>query len=138
MEASEIIYKFFYIFSFLIRNFVIPNPFDCLQGRTIEINGVELPVIPEVINILIEPILGGITYFVVGFYYSRSSGKPVIGSILYLIFYCIHTALLFVIFQFNFSALSISLVIAFYVFLHILISVITSKIRKFLYGFSYQ
>lgn len=137
MEASEIIYKFFYIFSFLIRNFVIPNPFDCLQGQTIEINGVELPVIPEVINILIEPILGGITYFVVGFYYSRSSGKPVIGSILYLIFYCIHTAFLFVIFYFNFSALSISLVIVFYVFLHILISVITSKIRKFLYDFSY-
>lgn len=137
MEASEIIYKFFYIFSFLIRNFVIPNPFDCLQGQTIEINGVELPVIPEVINILIEPILGGITYFVVGFYYSRSSGKPVIGSILYLIFYCIHAALLFVIFHFNFSALSISLVIVFCVFLHILISVITSKIRKFLYDFSY-
>lgn len=134
---SKIIYKFFYIFSFLIRNFVIPNPFDCLQGQRIEINGVELSVIPEVINILIEPILGGITYFVVGFYYSRSSEKPVIGSILYLIFYCIHTALLFVIFQFNFYALSISLVIAFYVFLHILIAVITSKIRKFLYDFSY-
>lgn len=132
------IYKVFAFISFLVRNLAIPNPFDNLQGQTIEIYGIEFPVIPEVINILIEPILGGITYFVVGFYYSRSSGKPVIGSILYLIFYCIHTALLFVIFQFNFSALSISLVIAFYVFLHILISVITSKIRKFLYGFSYQ
>lgn len=135
-EGEHIIYKIFYIFSFLIRNFVVPNPFDSLRGQTIEIGGIELPVIPEFINIFIEPILGGITYFVVGFYYSRSSGKPVIGSILYLIFYCIHTALLFVIFQFNFSALSISLVIAFYVFLHILIYVITSKIRKFLYDFS--
>lgn len=115
----------------------MPNPFESLRGQTIEINGVELPVIPEIINIFIEPILGGITYFVVGFYYSRSSEKPVIGSILYLIFYCIHTAFLFVIFQFNFSVLSISLVIVFYVFLHILISVITSKIRKLLYDFSY-
>lgn len=131
------IYKVFAFISFLVRSYVMPNPFDCLQGRTIEINGVELPVIPEVINILIEPILGGITYFVVGFYYSRSSGKPVIGSILYLIFYCIHAALLFVIFHFNFSALSISLVIVFCVFLHILIAVITSKLRKCLYDFSY-
>lgn len=131
------IYKVFAFISFLVRNLVIPNPFDSLRGQTIEIGGIELPVIPEIINFFIEPILGGITYFVVGFYYSRSSGKPVIGSILYLIFYCIHTVLLFVIFHFNFSALSISLVIVFCVFLHILIAVITSKIRKFLYDFSY-
>ena len=137
MEASEINYKFFYIFSFLVRNFIIPNPFDSLQGQTIEINGVELPVIPEIINIFIEPILGGITYFVVGFYYSRSSGKSIIGSVSYLLFYCIHTAIIFVIFQLNRSALLIILVITSYVFLHILIAIITSKIRKFLYDFSY-
>lgn len=137
MEAIIIIYKIFYIFSFLIRNFVVPNPFESLRGQTIEINGVELPVIPEIINIFIEPILGGITYFVVGFYYSRSSGKPIIGSVLYLLFYCIHTAIIFVIFQLNRPALLIILVITSYVFLHILIAIITSKIRKFLYDFSY-
>lgn len=131
------IYKVFAFISFLVRNLAIPNPFDSLRGQTIEIGGIELPVIPEIINIFIEPILGGITYFVVGFYYSRSSGKPINGSILYLIFYCIHTALLFVISHFNFSALSISLVIVFCVFLHILIAVITSKLRKCLYDFSY-
>ena len=137
MEAIIIIYKVFYIFSFLIRNFVVPNPFESLRGQTIEINGVELTVIPEIINIFIEPILGGITYFVVGFYYSRSSGKPIIGSVLYLLFYCIHTAIIFVIFQLNRSAFLIILVITSYVFLHILIAIITSKIRKILYDFSY-
>lgn len=139
MEAIIIIYKIFYIFSFLIRNFVVPNPFESLRGQTIEINGVELTVIPEIINIFIEPILGGITYFVVGFYYSRSSGKPIIGSVLYLLFYCIHTAIIFVIFQLNRSAflIIIILVITSYVFLHILIAIITSKIRKILYDFSY-
>lgn len=78
-----------------------------------------------------------IIFIIVGLYYSRSSGKPVIGSILYLIFYCIHTAIIFVIFQLNRSALLIILVITSYVFLHILIAIITSKIRKFLYDFSY-
>lgn len=131
------IYEVFAIISAIVRNFLIPNPFDSLRCQTIEISGIELPVIPEIINILIEPILWRFTFIIVGLYYSRSSGKPVIGSILYLIFYCIHTAIIFVIFQLNRSALLIILVITSYVFLHILIAIITSKIRKFLYDFSY-
>lgn len=137
LEAREIVYKFFYIFGFLIRNFVVPNPFNSLQGQTIEINGLEFPIIPEIINILVEPILGVFTFIIVGLYYSRSSGKPIIGSILYLLFYCIHTAIIFVIFQLNRSTLLIILVITSYIFLLILIAVITSKIRKLLSGLSY-
>lgn len=51
------IYEVFAIISAIVRNFLIPNPFDSLRGQTIEISGIELPVIPEIINILIEPIL---------------------------------------------------------------------------------
>lgn len=120
-----------------MRNLAIQNPFDSLQDQTIEINGIEFPVIPKIVNILIEPILGGFTFIIVGLYYDRNERKPLKGSILYLTFYWIHIALISVIVKFNFSALSIFLVTVFYVILHILISVITSKIRKFLYGFSY-
>ena len=121
-----------------MRNLAIPNPFVSLQGQTIEINGVELPVIPEVINILIEPILGVFTFIIVGLYYDRSEKTPLKGSVLYFIFYWIHVGFISVIVKFNFSALSIFLVAVFYVILHILISVIASKIRKLLYSFSYQ
>lgn len=131
------IYKVFAFISFLVRNLAIPNPFDNLQGQTIEIYGIEFPVIPKVINILVEPILGVFTFIIVGLYYDRSEKTPLKGSILYLFFYWIHVGLISVIVKFNFSALSIFLVATFYVILHILISVITSKLRKFLYDFSY-
>lgn len=136
MEVS-CIYKVFVFISFLVRNLAIPNPFDNLQGQTIEIYGIEFPVIPKVINILVEPILGVFTFIIVGLYYDRSEKTPLKGSILYLFFYWIHVGLISVIVKFNFSALSIFLVATFYVILHILISVITSKLRKFLYDFSY-
>lgn len=131
------IYKVFALISFLVRNLAIPNPFNSLQGQYIEINGLEFPVIPEIINILVEPILGVFTFIIVGLYYDRSEKTPLKGSILYLFFYWIHVGLISVIVKFNFSALSIFLVAVFYVILHILISVITSKIRKLLYDFSY-
>ena len=132
------IYKVFAFISFLVRNLAIPNPFDSLQSQYIEINGLEFPVIPEIINILVEPILGVFTFIIVGLYYDRSEKTPLKGSVLYFIFYWIHVGFISVIVKFNFSALSIFLVAVFYVILHILISVITSKLRKCLYGFSYQ
>lgn len=69
-----------------MRNLAIPNPFDNLQGQTIEIYGIEFPVIPEIINILVEPILGVFTFIIVGLYYDRSEKTPLKGSILYLFF----------------------------------------------------
>lgn len=130
MEAS-FIYKIFWLISFLVRSFAIPNPFESLQGETIEIVGIENPIIPEVINILFESLLALFTYKIVGFYYDKSERKPLKGSILYLFFYCVHTALIFVIVQFNFSALSITLVILIYIVVHILLTTITSKYRRF-------
>lgn len=131
------IYKVFALISFLVRSLATPNPFNSLQGQYMEINGLEFPVIPEIINILVEPILGVFTFIIVGLYYYRSEKTPLKGSILYLFFYWIHVGLISVIVKFNFSALSIFLVATFYVILHILIFVITSKLRKFLYDFSY-
>lgn len=131
------IYKVFAFISFLVRNLAIPNPFDNLQGQTIEIYGIEFPVIPKVINILFESVMYVVTYIIVGFYYDRSERKPLKGSILYLFFYLIHTAFISVIVQFNFSTLSIILAILFYLVLHILFITIKNKIRKLKYGFSY-
>lgn len=131
------IYEVFAIISAIVRNFLIPNPFDSLRGQTIEISGIEIPIIPEVINFLIEPLLGKFTFFVVGFYYNRVERKALFGSILFLFFYCFHTFNIFIVAHLNFSALSTTLVIIFSILLYILIGIITSKFRKILYGISY-
>lgn len=129
-----IIYNIFYIFSLLIRNFIVPNPFERLQGQTIGINGIEFPLIPEVINILIEPILGGFTFFVVGLYYKRVERKPLKGSILYLSFYLAHTFLISGLVYFKLSTISIIFAIIFYFIFHIMIYIITSRLS---YDLSY-
>lgn len=131
------IYKVFAFISFLVRSYVMPNPFESLLGKMIELDGVEQFFVYLPLNALLEYVLYKITYAIVGLYYNRSEKTSLKGSILYLFFYWIHVGLISVIVKFNFSALSISLVVVFYVFLHILISVITSKIRKLLYDFSY-
>lgn len=129
-----IIYNIFYIFSFLIRNFIVPNPFERLQGQTIVINGIEFSLNPEVINFLIGPILIGFTSFVVSFYYKRVERKPLKGSILYLSFYLAHTFLIYGLVYFKFSTISIIFAIIFYLIFHIMIYIITSRL---LYGLSY-
>ena len=131
------IYKVFAFISFLVRNLAIPNPFESLLGKMIELDGLKQFFVYLPLNALLEYVLYKITYAIVGLYYDRSENTPLKGIILYLLFYWIHVGLISVIVKFNFSALSISLVIVFYVFLHIMIYVITSKIRKFLYDFSY-
>lgn len=131
------IYKVFAFISFIVRSYVMPNPFESLLGKMIELDGLEQFFVYLPLNALLEYVLYKITYAIVGLYYDRSEKTPLKGSILYFIFYWIHVGFISVIIKFNFSALSIFLVAAFYVILHILISVIASKIRKLLYDFSY-
>lgn len=131
------IYKVFAFISFIVRSYVMPNPFESLLGKMIELDGLEQFFVYLPLNALLEYVLYKITYAIVGLYYNRSEKTSLKGCILYLLFYLIHVGLISVIVKFNFSALSIFLVATFYVILHILISVITSKLRKFLYDFSY-
>lgn len=59
-----------------------------------------------------------VTYGIVGFYYERGE-EPVIGSLLYLIFYCVHIFLLWLMSLAGFAMWAIALIVIIYVGLHI-------------------
>ena len=81
----------------LIRQFAIPNPFEALgEGLTITIGEAPLLLSPELLNWIADPIIGAITFSVVGLYYIKGSA-PAWGSILYMIFYAMHIGLLYLI-----------------------------------------
>ncbi len=49
---------------------------------------------PEILNWIADPIIGAITFGVVGLYYIKGS-EPALGSILYMIFYAVHIAVMY-------------------------------------------
>ena len=73
----------------------MPNPFEVLgDGITIVISGSEILLTPDILNWVAGGVLPTITFIVVGIYYARRS-CPAWGSILYMVFFCIHTGLLY-------------------------------------------
>lgn len=82
---------------YIIRQVAIPNPFDALgAGLPICLGESALLLTPEALNWLADPLIYGLTFGVVGLYYI-SGTAPVLGSILYMGFYCIHISLLYLI-----------------------------------------
>lgn len=101
---------------------MIPNPFEALgAGLTITISGVPVLFPPFLLNLLAEPIMYMITYVVVGMYYDRGS-EPALGSILYLLFYCVHTFVLWLMSLADFSILAVGSLIFVYIGGHIFIN----------------
>lgn len=89
-------YKIIAIISTIVRQLCISNPFEALgDGLIITIGGAPLLLTPDVLNWIAEPFVHGITFFVVGLYYDKG-GVPTLGSFLYLLFYCIHIFLLWI------------------------------------------
>lgn len=106
-------YKILVLLSLFIRNFVLPNPFEVL-GEGLLINGVLLS--PILLNWIAEPFLHIITFSIVGLFYRRNS-EPVLGSILYLIFYIVNITVLGVMCYFGFRWWSNLIVLIIYVLL---------------------
>lgn len=71
-------YKIIAIAGFLIRQFIIPNPFSAFGGWG------------ELYNFLASGVIATITYFTVGLFYEKGEA-PIIGSIMYLIAYSLYT-----------------------------------------------
>lgn len=90
-------YEFIKGSSILIRQFILPNPFDGIQYAELYNWGAGLALYP-------------ITYMIVGLFYSSGS-NPVIGSIMYLFFYAVHTGLIMLAGLFDFSTLAIVLIV---------------------------
>lgn len=84
------LYSIFAIISLLMRNFVLPNPFECFGDTA------------WLINLIAEPIIHAVAFALVGLVYQRGEA-PAIGSILYLITYALLTGILLLFGLFSFA-----------------------------------
>jgi len=78
------------IISLVIRQFVIPNPFECFGNDAIAINWIA------------EPIIQAVSYAIVGVFYIKGSA-PAVGSFLYLIVYALIVVFLWILSIFSFA-----------------------------------
>lgn len=84
------IYGLFTIISLIVRQFVLPNPFECFGDNAI------------LYNWIAEPILHAVAYGLVGLVYCKGS-FPAWGSFLYLMTYSALVGILWVFGIFSFA-----------------------------------
>ena len=114
-------YKIMVIISTFIRQFYLPNPFDALgEGLAVNVETGPILIPPEVLNWIAEPLMHTITFAIVGLYYNRGDA-PVVGSFLYLIFYCVHTFLIWLMSLAGFATWVIILIVILYVGFHLVL-----------------
>lgn len=105
-------YRLMAIISLFIRQCYLPNPFE------------NTPY-PVLINWICEPFLHGLTYEIVGLFYKRRS-SPAIGAFLYLLFYAINTALLYLIIYLGYKSIASIIIVVIY-FIILIIARIVKK-----------
>ena len=91
-------YSVIWLVSFLIRQFCLPNPFECFGDYAF------------VINILAELVLIPTAYRIVGAVYERNSA-PALGSLLFLIVYAMLNGILYVMGEVSFAWWSILILV---------------------------
>ena len=84
-------YKIMMAISLLIRQFYLPNPFECFG-----------PLTGAIINLMVEPAIYLLAYTMVGLVYDRGS-FPALGSFLYLVAYAAITGVLALMSVFSFA-----------------------------------
>ena len=73
----------------------MPNPFEILgEGVTVILNEVPIFLTPDILNWIAGLGLPAFTFLIVGLYYIGGSA-PAAGSLLYMIFFCAHTGILY-------------------------------------------
>ena len=75
------LYALVSVISIVVRQFLLPNPFECFGDSA------------WLINIIAEPIIQVISYLLVGLVY-KSGSAPALGSFLFLLTYAASTSLL--------------------------------------------
>lgn len=89
------LYKILSIVFWFIRQFFLPNPFAVLgESVDITINELVIAFTPAQLNEIIGWVLPALTGVVVGLFYIKGS-EPSLGSFLYMLFFCIHTFVLY-------------------------------------------
>ncbi len=84
------LYAIMTLISTLVRQFALPNPFECFGDNAI------------LINWIAEPFIHIIAYAIVGIFYMRGSA-PALGSFLYLVAYAGITGILVLMGVFSFA-----------------------------------
>lgn len=123
------LYSIIAVISVLVRQFVLPNPFDPLgETFSITIKDVVIPLHPFVLNLIAEPVLHALTFATVGIYYYKGHHVPALGSFLYLLFYAIHIGMIYIVSSFGFLLFAIFIVVLSYIALHIGINILRNKL----------
>lgn len=126
------IYKLYYIIatiSVLVRQFLLPNPFDPLgEAFSVTITDIVIPFHPLVLNWLAEPVLHTVIFAIVGIYYHKGRNKPTLGSFLYLLIYSIHVGLIYIISLFGFAWIALIIILVLYTFAYICINVLRYRL----------
>lgn len=106
--------------SMFVRQSVLPNPFEGL-GETFDVTifSITIPMTPFVLNLIAEPILYLLAFGVTGIYYTRGLQNSAVGSLLYLVFYVLHTVLLMLMSAAGFAWWAVIPIIVVYVLGHI-------------------
>lgn len=111
-------YKLIAAISILIRQFCISNPFEALgDGLGVNIGETSMLLPPGVLNWIAEPFMHAVAFAVVGLYYDRGSNHA-LGSFLYLLFYCMHTFLLWLMSLAGFATWAVLLIVVLYIVCH--------------------
>lgn len=84
------LYGFVSLISIFVRQFVLPNPFECFGDQAI------------IINWIVEPIIQAVAYILVGSVYQKGS-NPAFGSLLFLLTYALIVGILWLLGIFNFA-----------------------------------
>ncbi len=84
------LYSLMTVISVLVRQFVLPNPFECFGENA------------ALINWIAEPIIQIVAYGIVGLFYVKGMA-PVLGSLAYLLVYALVVGVLWVLGIFSFA-----------------------------------
>ena len=125
-------YKLIATISMLIRQFVLPNPFEGL-GEIFDVTlfDITLKLTPDILNWIVEPGLHLLAFGVAGIYYVRGLQDPAVGSLLYLVFYALHTGLLMLMSAAGFAWWAVIPLIVLYVLGHIGVNILRDSVRSF-------
>ena len=119
--------KFLSTIFWIIRQFFLPNPFEVLgEGIIVTLGGAPLLLTPEILNWIAGLVLPALTFIVVGIYYSRGE-FPSLGSFLYMVFFCVHTGILYLMSLVYPAIWLVILVGVIYIGLHITVITLINK-----------
>ncbi len=111
--------------SIIVRQFLLPNPFVPL-GDVIVRGAVWTP---DTFNLVAGLVLPSISFLTTRIYYD--GGEPAVGSLRFLLFYCVYVGMLYLMSLARFAWWAVALIIVGYIALHVAYNHWTDGVRGF-------